>query len=249
MVHERRGAGKPMNLLLAWCVHVYTAGGAVAAFFGTVAVFEERYRDAFLWMIAATVIDATDGVLARRAQVAVRLPQIDGARLDDIVDYLTFVFVPALLAYRAGLLPPALDELVAGAMLLSSAYGFTSADAKTDDYFFTGFPSYWNIVVLYLYVGVHAGLLTTLVPAVILLLLSAMVFWRVGYVYPSRMPVWRTATVGLGVIWGTVLLAIVWMLPAVSPRLVLVSLAYPLYYVALSATLQSRRRKPMAVVP
>lgn len=249
MVHERRGAGKPMNLLLAWCVHLYTAAGAVAAFFGTVAVFEARYREAFLWMIAATFIDATDGVLARRAQVAVRLPQIDGARLDDIVDYLTFVFLPALLAYRAGLLPPAIDEVVVGAMLLSSAYGFTSADAKTDDYFFTGFPSYWNIVVLYLYAGVHAGLLNALLPAVILLVLAAMVFWRVGYVYPSRTPVWRTATVGLGVIWAAMLLAIVWMLPAISPALVLLSLAYPVYYLALSAMLQSRRRKPMAVVP
>jgi phosphatidylcholine synthase len=249
MVHERRDGGKPMNLLLAWCVHLYTAAGAVAAFFGTVAVFEERYREAFLWMIAATFIDATDGVLARRAQVAARLPQIDGGRLDDIVDYLTFVFLPALLAYRAGLLPSAIDEVVVAAMLLSSAYGFTAADAKTDDYFFTGFPSYWNIVVLYLYVGVHAGLLKALLAAVILLVLSAMVFWRVGYVYPSRTPVWRAATVGLGVIWAAMVVAIVWMLPAISPALVLLSLAYPVYYVALSATLQSRRGKAMAVSP
>lgn len=237
------------NLLRAWLVHIYTASGALAAFFGTLAVFDDRYRDAFLWMIVSTFVDATDGLLARAARVRQILPGFDGARLDDIVDYLTFVFLPALLAYRAGLLPPAIDEVVAGAMLISSAYGFTSADAKTDDYFYTGFPSYWNVVVLYLYVGVHAGLLNALLPAVILLVLSAMVFWRVVYVYPSRTPVWRTATVGLGVVWAAVVLAIVWMLPAVSPALVLASLAYPLYYVALSATLQSRRRKAMAVVP
>jgi len=236
-----------MNLFQAWLVHLYTAAGAVAAFFGAVAVFEDRYKDAFLWMIAATFIDATDGVLARRAQVAARLPHIDGARLDDIVDYLTFVFLPALLVYRAGLAPPTIDELVVAAMLLSSAYGFTAADAKTDDYFFTGFPSYWNIVALYLYVGVQRGVLTPPITAVVLLALSAMVFWRVGYVYPSRTPVWRTATIALGGLWALSILAIVLMLPRVSFVLVAVSLTYPVYYLALSAMLHARRRKVMAV--
>ena len=236
-----------MNLFQAWLVHLYTAAGAVAAFFGAVAVFDDRYKDAFLWMIAATFVDATDGVLARRAQVAARLPHIDGARLDDIVDYLTFVFLPALFVYRAGLAPPSLDELVVAAMLLSSAYGFSAVDAKTDDYFFTGFPSYWNIVALYLYVGVQRGVLTPPITAVVLLTLSAMVFWRVGYVYPTRTPVWRTATIALGALWALSILAIVLMLPQVSSVLVAVSLAYPVYYLALSAMLHARRRKVLAV--
>src|SRR5262245_23527637 len=123
----------------AWGVHAYTALGAAAAFAGTIAVFERRYRAAFLIMVAATIIDATDGVLARLARVTLVTPAFDGARLDDIVDYLTFVFLPALAGYVAG----DLHGSAALAMLFSSAYGFASTDAKTSDHFFTGFPSYW----------------------------------------------------------------------------------------------------------
>src|SRR4026208_1884877 len=157
-----------------------TALGPDAAFAMTAAVFQERYRAAFLLMLAATVIDGTDGVLARWARAKEFTPGIDGARLDDIVDYLTFVFVPALLLYRAGVLPPAWAGLVVAAMLLSSAYGFAAVDAKADDPFFTVFPSYWNIVALYLY----AGRLPPVLNAAVLLVLSALVFVRIGYVYP-----------------------------------------------------------------
>src|SRR5215217_5208596 len=78
--------------VLAWLVHLYTATGVLAAFFGTLAVIDGRYRDSFLWMIAATLVDASDGVFARLGHVKDVLPGFDGARLDDIVDYLTFVF-------------------------------------------------------------------------------------------------------------------------------------------------------------
>src|SRR6266540_2747816 len=125
---------------LAWGVHVYTALGAVAAFAMTAAVFQGRYQAAFLLMVAATAIDATDGVLARWARVKELTPGFDGARLDDIVDYLTFVFVPALLLYRAGTLPTQWAGLVVSALLLSSAYGFAATDAKTEDYFLRVFP-------------------------------------------------------------------------------------------------------------
>ena len=91
--------------LFAWAVHAYTASGALAGFAMTMAVFHRNFRAAFLLMVVATMIDASDGVLARLARVKEATPGFDGARLDDIVDYLTFVFVPALLVYEAGLLP------------------------------------------------------------------------------------------------------------------------------------------------
>src|SRR6478609_3475005 len=98
--------GQPAtNQVVAWLVHAYTAAGALAAFFGSVAVVDGRYRESFLWMIAATLVDASDGVFARLARVKDVLPGFDGARLDDIVDYLTFVFLPVLLLYSAGDLP------------------------------------------------------------------------------------------------------------------------------------------------
>jgi phosphatidylcholine synthase len=225
-----------LNLFSAWLVHLYTASGAVVAFFGTIAVFDGRYRDAFLWMVVATLVDATDGVLARAARVKDVLPAVDGPKLDDIVDYLTFVVLPVLLLYRSGLLPAGWAPAIAAVVLVSSLFGFAAADAKTEDHFFTGFPSYWNIVSLYLYV---AGLEAPM-NAAILIVLSGLVFWRVRYVYPTRTPVLRGLTLGLGAIWAALIVAIIVMLPAVSAPLVLVSLLFPVYYLALSAVLHLR---------
>ena len=223
----------------AWAVHAYTAGGALTAFAAVLAILEGQYRAAFLWLVVATFVDATDGVLARLARVKERTPRFDGARLDDIVDYLTYVFVPVLLLYHAGLLPPGLGIAVAAIVLLSSAYGFASLDAKTDDWFFTGFPSYWNIVAVYLFA---AGLMPAL-NAVVLLVLSGLVFVRIGYVYPSRTPVLRGLTIGLGSVWGVMVIAIILAMPDVPMTLLTASMFFPVYYVALSLTLQHRRGK------
>src|SRR4030095_15796460 len=130
---------------------VYTATGAVIALLATGMTFAHNFRAVFIYFIAATFVDATDGALARALKVKERLPNFDGARLDDIVDYLMYAFVPALVVWEGALGPSAFP--ICAAIVLSSAYGFAQADAKvaSTDYFFTGFPSYWNIVVVYLY--------------------------------------------------------------------------------------------------
>jgi phosphatidylcholine synthase len=222
-------------------VHVYTACGAVLALGMAVAIMDDRYRTAFFLMVAATVIDGTDGALARLARVTEATPFFDGARLDDIVDYLTYAFIPSLLLVHAHLLAPGWGGLVAAAILLSSAYGFAAADAKTDDYFFTGFPSYWNVAALY----VFAAKLPAVLNSVILLALSVLVFVRIGYVYPSRTPVLRGLTIALCLVWGLMLLQIIAKLPVVPGSLLIVSLFFPVYYFVLSLILQSRRvRQP-----
>ncbi len=225
--------------LLAWFAHGYTACGAVAAFAMAIAVIHDRYRIAFLWMVAAMVIDATDGTLARFARVKESTPLFDGARLDDIVDYLTFVFVPVLLVFQAGLLPPAWSGGVVAAVLLSSAYGFSAGDAKTDDHFFTGFPSYWNIAALYLY----AARLPASVNAIVLLGLSAMVFVRLRYIYPSRTPVLRGLTIALCIAWSLVVVRMILLLPDVPMWLLLASLFFPAYYTVLSLVLHARQAR------
>jgi phosphatidylcholine synthase len=204
-----------------------------------VAIARSQYRTAFFLMVVATIIDATDGALARLARVKEATPLFDGARLDDIVDYLTYAFIPALLLVHAGLLPSGWGALVAAAMLLSSAYGFAARDAKTDDHFFTGFPSYWNIAALYLY----AGRLPTVLNSVILLALSVLVFVRIGYVYPSRTPVLRGLTIALCVLWGLILLQIILRLPDVPASVLVGSLFFPVYYVGLSFVLHARRAR------
>jgi phosphatidylcholine synthase len=224
-------------ILAAWAVHFYTAGGAVAAFAAVLAIIAGDYRGAFLWLVASTFIDATDGVLARLARVRERTPRFDGARLDDIVDYLTYVFVPVLLLYHAGRLPDAWGAAVCAVVLLSSGYGFASLDAKSDDHFFTGFPSYWNIVAVYLF----AAALPPAVNAGVLLVLSALVFVRVGYIYPSRTPVLRGLTTALGAVWAIMVVAIILAMPDVPMALLIASSFFPVYYAVLSFVLHARR--------
>jgi phosphatidylcholine synthase len=222
----------------AWLVHLYTASGAVCAFLALTRIFYDRYPDAFFWLYAAVFVDATDGVLARRAQVAERLPWFDGAKLDEIVDYLTYVFVPAFFLWHAVLVPDVWAIPIAAGMLLSSAYGFNREDAKTEDHFFTGFPSYWNVVVFYLWVarwpqGVNAAILALGV---------ALVFVPTRYVYPSRTKMLRGPTLALGVIWGVLMIVLLSQAPDVSRLVFWLSLVFPVYYVALSLVLQARRR-------
>jgi phosphatidylcholine synthase len=222
----------------AWLVHLYTASGALFAFVALNLITQERYREAFFSLGLAIVVDATDGVLARRLDVAARLPWFNGDTLDNIVDYLTYVFVPAFIVWRVPLVPPGWGTAVPFAMLLSSAYGFSRDDAKTSDHFFTGFPSYWNLVVFYLYLAgwpqaINAGLL---------LALAMLVFVPIRYVYPSRTPAFRRLTVGLGIAWGVMLVVMLWRMPTVPRILLWVSLLYPVYYTVISLVLWRRRQ-------
>ena len=226
-------------MVSAWLVHLYTASGALFAFLALSRIFYDRYREAFVWLALAVIVDATDGVLARRTDVASRLPQFNGAKLDDIVDYLTYVFVPALFVWHALLVPDRWSVVVAAAMLLSSAYGFNRTDAKTTDHFFTGFPSYWNVVVFYLYLAgwapeVNAG---------ILLVLAALVFVPVRFVHPSRTLVLRGQTLALGALWSVLMIAMLWRMPDVPRWMFWISLIFPAYYVLLSFSLEVGRRR------
>lgn len=226
---------------MAWLAHLYTASGAATALAAVLALEGGDLRGTFLWLVLATIIDATDGVLARALHVKERLPWFDGATLDNVVDYLTYVFVPALVVVKAGLVPAPLAIPLAAAMLIASGYGFSRADAKvaTTDHFFTGFPSYWNIVVVYL-VDWRLG---TAANAVILAALVVLVFVPLRYVYPSRTVTWRTATVVLGAIWGVCLSMVIWRLPGGGGVWSWLALVFPVYYVVLSLRLSAGERR------
>jgi phosphatidylcholine synthase len=223
---------------LPWVAHAYTAFGAVLALAATLAVFDSRARDVLLLLSAATFVDATDGWLARALRVKQRLPGYDGARLDDIVDYLTYVFVPVLFVIHEGLLPPGWELEIGALVLLASAYGFGQADAKADttDYFFTGFPSYWNIVAFYIYVL----RLPLVVNAAVLAVLAVLVFVPIRYVYPSRTRTLRRTTLVLGSLWAVAMLIAIWRLPRTNGPFLPLSLVFPVYYAALSLYLHAR---------
>jgi phosphatidylcholine synthase len=228
------------RLLCAWLVHLYSALGSVVALLTIRAIENGNYKLAFQLMFIAVAIDATDGSLARAARVKELIPWFDGARLEDIIDYLNYVVVPCIFLLRAEILPPQDALWLAALPLMASAYGFCQKDAKTADHFFLGFPSYWNIVVFYLYV-----LKTPLwVNAFVVIILSILVFVPIKYIYPSRSPRWRGQLNFLGVLWAIALGFIVYLLPEPPAALVIASLAYPAYYLALTLWFEWHRPRP-----
>jgi phosphatidylcholine synthase len=221
------------SVILAWLVHLYTALGAVIAFVAVVLIEQKSFQNAFWLMSLAIVIDATDGTLARAARVKDQIPWFNGDRLEDIIDYANYVIVPCLFLWHSALLPRQDSWWIATLPLLASAYGFCQKDAKTADHFFLGFPSYWNIVVFYLYV------LQTprWVNGFCIIGLSILVFVPIKYIYPSRSPRYRFLTNALGVLWGISVLSLIYLLPDIPRYLVFASLAFPTYYTLLSLRL------------
>ncbi len=235
----QRSSSSPLGQMSAAAVHLYTATGAVLAFLIVLAAFDGDTNRA-LWLgLIALIIDSTDGTLARRFRVSERLPSFDGRRLDDIVDYLTYVFAPVLLLWSGGYLPSGTSgTILASLPLLASSYQFCRVDAKTDDHFFLGFPSYWNVVAFYMIVFNVAPH----VVGIILTVCSLLVFVPIRYVYPSRTVEFRGLTLMLTFLW-VISYGLILLQPAtLGPLLSSISLLYLVYYFALSVylTLQPR---------
>jgi phosphatidylcholine synthase len=218
-------------------VHVYTATGSVLGLLIVVAAVQGRVVAA-LWVgLVAMVVDGTDGMLARRLRVKELVPWFDGAGLDNIVDYLTYVFAPVVLLWAIGALPEGPWGWVLAALpLMASCYQFCRVDAKTDDHTFLGFPSYWNVVAFYVVV-LDLGR-----PAVaaVLVVCSVLVFVPVRYLYPSRTPTLRASSLALTAVWFAAYALLLVQLPQPHPLVVAVSLAYLVYYVAVSGWLTAR---------
>jgi phosphatidylcholine synthase len=215
--------------VLAWGVHLFTGLGLVAAAGMAVAILRYEIELAFLLMMAATLIDALDGTLARMARVSKVLPEFDGRRLDDIIDFQTYTSLPLLLLWRT--------NLIAGpwlvAPLLASAYGFCRKQAKTDDGYFLGFPSYWNVVAFYAYFLKPPEPLAIAVVS----LLAVLTFVPTRYLYPSQKGALNRVTIGLAAPWTAMVVAVClghdrWTLP---------SLYFPIFYMGASWWVTLRR--------
>lgn len=231
-------ASTPGQRAAAWAVHAYTATGSVFGLLFVVAAVEGRLREAFAWSFCAMIVDASDGTLARRFAVKEHVPEFDGALLDNVIDYLTYVFAPLVLLQQNGYLPDGATGLAVAALpLLASCYQFCRTDAKTDDHLFWGFPSYWNVVAFYLVV-LSAGPTAT---TTVLVVCSVLVFVPVGYLYPSRTTSFRRSSVLLGLLWAAASVLLVVQLPDPSLPLAYASLLYVVYYVAISLVLTVRR--------
>jgi phosphatidylcholine synthase len=219
-----------------WLVHAFTASGAYVGVLALLAIYEGKYLPAFWLMGIAIVIDAVDGMFARRIQIKVAVPRIDGALLDNIVDFFNYTIVPVFFLLVSNVIPDGWRHFCAIVIILSSCYQFTQVDAKTSDHFFKGFPSYWNIAVFYLFFWQ----MNPWVNLIILLVLALLSFIPVKYVYPSRLDylsetnfprlMMLLATITFGVASALLL----WLYPVSNPFLVSISMGYMILYMAIS---------------
>jgi phosphatidylcholine synthase len=228
-----------MERFAAWSVHAYTAVGSVLALLMVHFSYEGEVETVLWLFLVAMVVDGTDGFLARHFRVKEVVPQIDGALLDNIVDYLTYAFAPMVLLWANGYLPGGFGGgVVACIPLLASCYQFCRSDAKTEDHFFLGFPSYWNVVAFYVVVF-EIGTAATVV---LLMVFAVLVFVPLKYVYPSRTADLWYLNMTLATLWLVAFGIITAQLPDAPVWLSVLSLSYVAYYVAVSLWLTFRAR-------
>jgi phosphatidylcholine synthase len=187
-------------------VHVFTALGALCGLAATRAVLAGAWEEVFVWLGIALVIDGIDGTFARMARVTERLPRFSGERLDLVVDYVTYVFVPALALLQAGYLPGWFGVVLASLILLSSLFHFSDTESKTEDHCFVGFPAIWNIVAFY----VFAFQMPPWLAGAIVLICVVFTFVPMAWAHPMRTPMLWPATLGLSAVWTVAAIVTLW---------------------------------------
>lgn len=209
---------KDPAVVKAGFVHLLTASGALIALLSLQAIYHNDAKEALMWLLLALVIDGLDGPLARKFEVKKHMPQIDGVMLDLIVDFLSYVFVPVVYIWHFELLPQALEWLLLGAILLSSLYLFALTDMKSDDNYFNGFPSVWNLV-LFSWVILDTPLAFNVLSTAVLCVLT---FVPIKSVHPVRVKRFKTLNVALVVAWAVLSAVLIMALP--DPQFVLQSI-------------------------
>jgi phosphatidylcholine synthase len=185
-------------MLPAALVHIFTASGAVCGLMATMAVFAGAWEAVFGWLGLALVIDGIDGTFARMAKVEQRLPRFSGDRLDLVIDYVTYVFVPTLALLQAGFLSGYIGLMSAGLILVSSLFHFSDTQSKADDYSFVGFPAIWNAVAFYIFAF---GLARWPTVAVVLACVG-LTFVPLKWAHPLRTPALRLLTALAIALWA-----------------------------------------------
>lgn len=183
--------------LRAFSVHLLTATGAVFAMLALLAAVDGAWSRMFLWLVVAFAVDGIDGPLARKYDVRTHAPHIDGATLDLIIDYLTYVFIPAYALFQSGILPGVWAWVALLGITFSSGLYFAGSWMKTGDNSFLGFPGCWNMVVLVLFALTPS---TGVIMALITVLAAAM-FAPLKFIHPVRTVRWRTLSLSVAVLW------------------------------------------------
>ncbi len=182
---------------LAFGVHLITATGAVFSILAMLAAVEAKWSLMFLWLVVAFIVDGIDGPLARRFQVKKYAPQIDGVLLDLIIDYLTYVFIPAYALFKSGLLPGWTGWIAIIVITYGSVVYFADTRMKTKDNSFSGFPGCWNMVAIVIF-ALKPDFWVTLAVVVVL---SAAMFTRLKFIHPVRTERWRNLSLPMAFAW------------------------------------------------
>ena len=178
-------------------VHLFTASGGAVAVLALYAAIERNFSATFAWLGLALLIDGIDGTLARAARVRVTAASIDGAVLDLVIDFLTYVLVPVVALWRSDLMPTEASFWIGLVVTIASALYFADTRMKTDDLWFRGFPATWNIIVLYLFILRPPWM----VSAAILLGATTLMFAPVVFVHPLRVVKLRSLTMAMSFVW------------------------------------------------
>lgn len=199
-----------MRTLAAYGVHVFTASGIIFGFLALIAVVEEQRFTAFLMLGIALFIDGIDGTFARWVGVKERTPHIDGVTLDNVIDYVTYVAIPALMVWHWSLVPDGWGVIVGAGMMLASCYTYANANIKTEDSYFVGFPAIWNCVVLYLLILGARPIMSLTVLATCFILS----FIPSTYIHPLRVKLLRPVSIVATVLWTLAVCALTWFVLA-----------------------------------
>lgn len=220
----------------AFLVHLLTASGAALALVALLAAARSDWAQMFGWLGAALIVDAVDGPLARRLRVPALLPRWSGEVLDLVVDFVTYVFLPAYAVAASGLMPPPWDVAAGAAIAVTGALYFADRNMKTADNYFRGFPAVWNVVAFYLL------LLRPPFPAAlaVVALFAALTFAPIRFVHPLRVRRWRALTVTLLGLWAVLAFVAVVQGLAPEPWVGVVLCAIGLYFFGVGL-LPSRR--------
>lgn len=181
----------------AWSVHAVTASGVILGLLALLAVLDGRPQVCLLWLGAALLVDGLDGTLARKFDVKGVLPHFDGSTLDLVIDYLTYVFIPAIFVYRFIPLPEYTLLLSLGVILLSSLFCFCNLNMKSKDNYFIGFPAAWNVVIVYLYLLDFAPWLSL----VTILVLAGLTLTKMKFLHPFRVKQFMPLNIGVTLLW------------------------------------------------
>jgi phosphatidylcholine synthase len=183
--------------LKAWGAHGFTATGVVIAFMATIALFDDSPKACLLWLGLALAVDGVDGSLARKFNVQTVLPSFDGSVLDLVIDYLTYVFIPALFIYSYVELPPYTLLLSTAIILISSLFCFCNLEMKSKDNYFQGFPAAWNVVALCLYIIQPSPWLTLLT----IIGLALLTLTRMKFLHPFRVRRFMPINIAVTTVW------------------------------------------------